>query len=43
MVLTEKERSAIKDLQTLEQGCTEKYGKYSNEAKDTVLNKSSQV
>ena len=37
MVLTEKERSVIKDLQTLEQGCIEKYGKYSNEAKDTVL------
>lgn len=37
MVLTEKETAAIKDLQTQEEVCIEKYGKYSNEAKDTVL------
>lgn len=37
MVLTEKETATIKDLQTQEQGCIEKYGKYSTEAKDTVL------
>ena len=37
MVLTEKETAAIKDLQTQEQTCIEKYGKYSSEAKDPVL------
>lgn len=37
MVLTEKEKATIKDLQTQEQGCIEKYGKYSKEAKDSVL------
>lgn len=37
MVLTGKETAAIKDLQTQEQTCIEKYGKYSNEAKDPVL------
>ncbi len=37
MVLTEKETAAIKDLQTQEQTCIEKYGKYSGEAKDPVL------
>ena len=37
MVLTEKETAAIKDLQTQEQTCIEKYGKYADEAKDPVL------
>lgn len=37
MVLNEKETAAIKDLQTQEQSCIEKYGKYSNEAKDPIL------
>ncbi len=37
MVLTEKETAAIKDLQTQEQTCIEKYGRYSKEAKDPVL------
>lgn len=37
MVLTEKETAAIKDLQTQEQSCIEKYGKYANEATDHVL------
>ena len=39
MVLTEKETATIKDLQTQEQGCIEKYGKYSTQAKDTVIKK----
>lgn len=37
MVLTEKETAAIKDLQTQEQTCIDKYGKYSQQAKDPVL------
>ena len=37
MVLTEKETNAIKDLQTQEQSCVEKYTRYSKEAHDTVL------
>lgn len=37
MVLTEKERTTIQDLQTQEQTCIQKYGKYSQEAKDPVL------
>lgn len=37
MVLTEKETAAIKDLQTQEQTCINKYGKYAGEAKDPVL------
>ncbi len=37
MVLKEKEITALKDLQTQEQTCIEKYGKYSREAKDPVL------
>lgn len=37
MVLSEKETAAIKDLQTQEKSCIEKYGKYSREAKDPVL------
>ncbi len=37
MVLTEKETTAIKDLQTQEQTCIEKYKRYSEQAKDPVL------
>ncbi len=37
MILTDKETTAIKDLQTQEQSCIEKYRRYSGEAKDTVL------
>lgn len=37
MILSEKETSVIKELQTQEQTCIEKYGRYSGEAKDTVL------
>lgn len=37
MILTDKEATAIKDLQTQEQSCIEKYRRYSGEAKDTVL------
>lgn len=37
MVLTEKEKTTIKDLQTQEKACIEKYQKYENEAKDPVL------
>ena len=36
MILNEKETAAIKDLQTQEQSCIEKYGKYSMEAHDPV-------
>ena len=39
MVLKEKEKTAIQDLQTQEQTCINKYGKYSDEAKDPVLKK----
>lgn len=37
MVLTQKETAAIKDLQTQEQSCIEKYTRYSKEAKDPQL------
>lgn len=37
IVLNEKESAAIKDLQTQEQSCIEKYQRYSREAKDPVL------
>lgn len=37
MVLTQKETTAIKDLQTQEKSCIEKYGKYAGEARDTEL------
>lgn len=37
MALTEKETAAIKDLQTQEQSCIDKYGKYATQAKDPVL------
>ena len=37
MVLTEKETTAIQDLQTQEQSCIKKYDRYSKEAHDQVL------
>lgn len=37
MLLKEKETQAIKDLQTQEQSCIQKYRKYAGEAKDPVL------
>lgn len=37
MILNEKETAAIKDLQSQEQTCIEKYGKYASQAQDTVL------
>lgn len=37
MILSEKETTAIKDLQTQEKACVDKYTKYSREAKDPVL------
>uniref|UniRef100_UPI004055F065 ferritin-like domain-containing protein n=1 Tax=Agathobacter sp. TaxID=2021311 RepID=UPI004055F065 len=37
MVLTQKETAAIKDLQTQEQSCIEKYTRYSKEAHDMQL------
>lgn len=37
MSLNQKETAAIKDLQTQEKTCIDKYRKYSQEAKDTVL------
>ena len=37
MVLSEKERTAIEDLQTQEKCCVEKYGKYASQAKDPEL------
>ncbi len=37
MILTEKEATAIQDLQTQEQTCIQKYQKYGQEAKDPVL------
>ena len=37
MQLTEQERSTIKDLQTQEKSCAEKYTRYSDEANDPVL------
>lgn len=37
MILKEKERTAIQDLQTQEKSCVEKYGKYAMQAKDPVL------
>ncbi len=36
-MLTEKETTALKDLQTQEKSCVEKYQKYAAEAKDTEL------
>lgn len=37
MVLKEKERTAIQDLQSQEKTCIEKYGKYAQQAKDPEL------
>lgn len=37
MQLTEKEKTTLKDLQTQEQTCIDKYKKYQNDAKDPVL------
>jgi rubrerythrin len=37
MILTEKEKTAIQDLQTQEQGLVEKYQRCGSEAKDPVL------
>ena len=37
MVLSQKETAALKDLQTQEQSCIEKYTRYSQEAKDPQL------
>ncbi len=37
MTLTEKETTTIKDLQSQEEICIQKYGKYAQEAKDPVL------
>lgn len=37
MVLTEKEKSVIQDLQTQEKECIQKYVRYAEEARDPVL------
>ena len=37
MVLTEKEATTIKDLQTQEETCIKKYEKYGQQAHDTEL------
>ncbi len=37
MVLKEKEKTVIQDLQTQEKSCIEKYGQYATQAKDPVL------
>lgn len=37
MILKEKERTVIQDLQTQEKSCIEKYGKYAQQAKDPEL------
>lgn len=37
MTLNEKEKTALKDLQTQEKACVEKYQKYGHDAKDPVL------
>ena len=37
MILKEKERTTIEDLQTQEKSCIEKYGKYAQQAKDPEL------
>ncbi|MBR4027358.1 MAG: ferritin-like domain-containing protein [Lachnospiraceae bacterium] len=37
MVLTQKEEAALKDLQTQEQSCIEKYTRYAGEANDPQL------
>ena len=37
MILKEKERAALEDLQTQEKSCIEKYGRYAQQAKDPEL------
>lgn len=37
MILTEKEKTTLQDLQTQEKNCIDKYGKYADQAKDPVL------
>ena len=37
MILKEKERTTILDLQTQEKSCNEKYGRYAQQAKDPEL------
>ena len=37
MILSEKERAVIEDLQTQEKSCVEKYGRYAQQAKDPEL------
>ena len=37
MILNEKERSVIEDLQTQEKSCVEKYARYAGQAKDPEL------
>lgn len=37
MILKEKERTVIQDLQTQEKSCIEKYGKYAQQARDRSL------
>ena len=39
MQLTEQETNVIKDLQTQEKSCIEKYGMYAGQAKDPELKK----
>ena len=39
MILSEKERTTIEDLQTQEKSCIEKYGMYAGQAKDPELKK----
>ncbi len=39
MILKEKEKTAIEDLQTQEKTCVEKYAKYAEQAKDPELKK----
>lgn len=37
MILKEKEKTVIQDLQTQEKSCVEKYGRYADQAKDPEL------
>ena len=37
MILKEKEKTVLQDLQTQEKSCMEKYEKYAQQAKDPVL------
>lgn len=37
MILKEKEKTVIQDLQTQEKSCVEKYGRYAEQAKDPEL------